>query len=171
MKEHGQFLELSTKAISDDGIFTGYASRFNEIDLGSDNIQPGAFARSLQVRPANRVKMLLAHDSTTPIGIWTSLEEDDYGLKATGQLILDTVRGRETYALLRAGALDGLSIGFKAKKESYQRNVRLLKEVDLFEISVVTFPMLPSALISQVKHATEVSRLVDAINRAAKALT
>ncbi|MEH2590284.1 HK97 family phage prohead protease [Bradyrhizobium sp. AZCC 1721] len=170
MKEQGQFIELDTKSITEGGVFYGYASRFNEIDLGNDNIQPGAFAQSLKTRPASKVKMLLAHDPTTPIGVWTSLVEDERGLKATGQLILDTAKGRETYALLRAGALDGLSIGFKAKKESYDRNIRLLHQVDLFEISVVTFPMLPSATVSQIKQANEFSRLVDAINRAAKAL-
>jgi HK97 family phage prohead protease len=92
-------------------------------------------------------------------------------LKATGRLILETVKGRETYALLKAGALDGLSIGYRTKKETFDRtkNVRLLHELELHEISIVTFPMLPSATISRVKH-TDFSRLVQAINRATAAL-
>jgi HK97 family phage prohead protease len=86
-------------------------------------------------------------------------------------LILDTNKGRETYALLKAGALDGLSIGYRTKKETYDRTkkVRLLNELELHEISVVTFPMLPTATISRVK-STDFSRLVTAINRATAAL-
>jgi len=86
-------------------------------------------------------------------------------------LILATVKGREVYELLKAGALDGLSIGYRTKKESFDRknNVRMLDEVELHEISIVTFGMLPSATISRVK-STDFSRLVAAINRATAAL-
>src|ERR1700742_4462086 len=118
-KETGDFFELDLKAVADDGSFSGYASLFGVTDLGGDVVQPGAFTKSLKSKPAAKVKMLRGHDTSEPIGVWTSIEEDSKGLKATGQLILDTVKGRETYALLKAGALDGLSIGYRTKKDSY----------------------------------------------------
>lgn len=170
-KETGSCLELDIKGISEDGTFTGYASRFGVKDLGGDIVQPGAFTKSLKSKPAARVKMLRGHDASEPIGVWTSLVEDSRGLKATGQLILSTVKGRETWELLKAGALDGLSIGYRTKRESFDRKTgaRNLNELELHEISVVTFPMNPSATISRVK-STEFSRLVAAINCATAAL-
>ncbi|QDM32248.1 HK97 family phage prohead protease [Tardiphaga sp. vice352] len=170
-KETGGFLELDLKAIADDGTFTGYASLFGVEDLGRDIVQAGAFTKSLKSKPAGKVKMLRGHDTSEPIGVWTSLVEDNRGLKATGQLILTTVKGRETYELLKVGALDGLSIGYRTKRETFDRtkNVRILQEIEVFEISVVTFPMLPTATISRVKGA-DFSRLVSAINRATAAL-
>ncbi|MEH2505603.1 HK97 family phage prohead protease [Bradyrhizobium sp. AZCC 1578] len=171
-KEIGAFFELDTKSITADGVFTGYASKFDEQDLGRDIVKPGAFAKALASKPLPKIKMLRNHDTSEPIGVWTSLIEDERGLKATGQLILDTTRGRETYSLLKAGALDGLSIGYRATKDTFDRikNVRLLQEVDLFEISVVTFPMLPSATVSRVKSSTEFQRLIQAINAANAAI-
>jgi HK97 family phage prohead protease len=170
-KETGNCLELDIKAVAEDGTFSGYASLFGVKDLGGDVVQPGAFTKSLKSKPAAKVKMLRGHDTSEPIGVWTSLAEDSRGLKATGQLILTTVKGRETYELLKAGALDGLSIGFRTKKETFDRknNVRKLNELELHEISIVTFPMLPSATISRVK-STDFSKLVAAINRATAAL-
>lgn len=170
-KEKGGFLELDSKAIAEDGTFTGYASLFGVKDLGGDSVQPGAFTKSLKSKPAAKVKMLRGHDSSEPIGVWTSIVEDTKGLKVTGQLILTTVKGRETYELLKAGALDGLSIGYRTKRESFDRknNVRKLNEVELHEISIVTFGMLPTATISRVK-STDFSRLVAAINAATAAL-
>ena len=170
-KETGGCLELDIKTIADDGTFTGYASLFGVTDLGSDVVQAGAFTKSLKGKPASKVKMLRGHDASEPIGVWDSIVEDTRGLKATGRLILDTVKGRETYALLKVGALDGLSIGYRTKSETYDRikKVRLLNELDLHEISIVTFPMLPTATISRVK-STDFSRLVSAINRATAAL-
>lgn len=170
-KQEGTCLELDIKAIAEDGTFTGYASLFGVTDLGGDSVQPGAFTKSLKSKPAGKVKMLRGHDTSEPIGVWTRIEEDSRGLRATGQLILTTVKGRETYELLKAGALDGLSIGYRTKKESYDRTkkIRLLNELDLFEISLVVFPMLPSATISRVKQ-NDFSRLVQAINAATAAL-
>src|SRR5258705_12593407 len=127
-KETGNFFELDVKTIADDGTFTGYASLFGVTDLGGDSVQPGAFTKSLKSKPAAKIKMLRGHDTSEPIGVWASMEEDARGLKATGRLILTTVKGRETYELLKAGALDGLSIGYRTKKETFDRknNVRKL---------------------------------------------
>ncbi|MCK1313706.1 HK97 family phage prohead protease [Bradyrhizobium sp. 23] len=170
-KETGNCFEFDVKAVAEDGTFSGYASVFGVTDLGGDSVQPGAFTKSLKSKPAAKVKMLRGHDTSEPIGVWTSIVEDSRGLKATGRLILDTNKGRETYALLKAGALDGLSIGYRTKKESFDRTkkVRLLNELELHEVSIVTFPMNPTATISRVK-STDFSRLVAAINRATAAL-
>lgn len=168
-------LSLDTKAVADDGTFEGYASTFGNEDLGRDVVVKGAFAKSLKARPAGRVKMLFQHSTDEPIGVWTGLVEDAKGLKATGKLILDTAKGRETYALMKAGALDGLSIGFKTLKDTFDRTkgIRYLKEVDLFEISVVTFPMNPASTVTAVKAADQAEharRVVAALNRARAAL-
>jgi HK97 family phage prohead protease len=166
--------EMDFKAVSDEGEFSGYAAVFNNQDLGRDIILPAAFAKSLERRPATKVKMLRQHDPAEPIGVWLDLQEDGRGLKAKGRLILETVKGRETHALMRAGALDGLSIGFRTVKDRYDRakSVRYLEELDLPEISIVTFPMNPRATVSSVKgHDAERARaLVAAITRATEAL-
>lgn len=166
----GALFELDTKSLGDDGTFSGYASRFGLTDLGRDVVMPGAFTKTLQ--QSAKIKMLLQHEPAQPVGVWTSLVEDQFGLKVTGQLVLDTTLGRDTYALLKAGALDGLSIGYVSKKDSFDRtkNVRRLEEIDLFEISIVTFPMLPSATVDRVKAQSDFSRLVEAINAARAAI-
>jgi len=138
------------------GIFTGYGSIFGNEDQGKDIMQKGAFTKSLVSRPANKVKMLFQHKTDEPIGIFTDMYEDEKGLFVKGQLAMGTQKGREAYELLKMGALDGMSIGFRAdpEKQGYNENkrgVRTLKEVDLMEISLVTFPMNESALIETVK--------------------
>lgn len=165
--------DIDVKSVSDEGEFTGYASVFNVEDLGRDIVLPGAFTKSLQRRPAGKVKMLRGHDTDEPIGIWLDLGEDKRGLRAKGKLILDTVKGRETHALMRAGALDGLSIGFRTVKDRFDRakGLRYLEEIDVPEISVVTFPMNPRAVVASVKGQDEHARaLVAAINRVTEAL-
>ena len=173
--ETGLFFELDTKAVTAEGEFSGYGAVFNNEDMGRDVILPGAFAKSLQARPAGKVKMLFQHDPSEPIGIWTDLAEDKKGLRVKGKLILETTKGRETHALMRAGAVDGLSIGFRSLKDRFDRakGVRYLEQLDVPEISVVTFPLNPRATISTVKagHDPERARaLVAAINRVKEAL-
>jgi len=134
------------------GRFQGYASVFNTIDRGNDLILPGAFKRSLRERGAKGVKLLWQHDPKEPVGIIDDLYEDTRGLFVHGRLILDVDRAREAYRLLGAGALDGLSIGFHTLKSNQRSDgVRLLREVDLWEISLVTFPMNEQARISSFK--------------------
>ncbi len=168
--EHGHFIELEAKAVGDDGLFHGYASLFGVEDLGKDIVQPGAFAKSLKSRPAARIKMLREHDTANPIGVWDEVAEDGKGLRVKGRLILGTVLGRETHSLLKAGALDQLSIGYRTKASRMDRTkgTRLLDEVDLHEISIVTFAMLPSATVSSVKNYTpnQFQQLISAINGA-----
>jgi HK97 family phage prohead protease len=159
--ETGYVFELDTKAVSDEGEFTGYAAIFNVADLGRDIIVPNAFTKSLQQRPAGKVRMLFQHDPSEPIGIWLDLSEDQKGLRAKGKLILETTKGRETHALMRAGALDGLSIGFRTLKDRYDRakGVRYLEQLDVPEISVVTLMRASAsrpALLSSKNRAASV---------------
>ncbi len=146
---------LSLKALEADGTFEGYASLFNVADLGRDVIAPGAFRDSLKLRGARGVKMLFQHDPAEPIGVWHELVEDHRGLLARGRLMLQVARAREVLALMRAGALDGLSIGFRTVTghRDAKSGTRRLTKVDLWEISVVTFPLLPQARIDHVKKA------------------
>ncbi|MDP4004820.1 HK97 family phage prohead protease [Methylobacterium sp. NEAU K] len=132
-----------------DGHFTGYASVFGVPDLGRDVVVPGAFAASLARRGAAGVRLLFQHDPAEPIGRWLSLREDTRGLFAEGQLNLAVQRAREIDALMRGGALDGLSIGFRTLLA--RRGLggeRRLQQVDLWEISLVTFPLQPGARAS-----------------------
>jgi uncharacterized protein len=139
--------------IDGDGIIEGYASLFGAIDLARDMVVPGAFRETLAVRGINRIPMLYQHDPAEPIGVWLDLREDWRGLYARGRLIADVQRGREVFALVRAGALDGLSIGFRTVKARVepQTRVRKLLAIDLWEISLVTFPLLASARVDAVK--------------------
>jgi len=144
------------KANGEKGIFTGYGSIFGNEDQGSDIMQKGAFTKSLEARPARKVKLLYQHKTDEPIGVFEDMYEDSKGLFVKGKLAMGTQKGREAYELLKMGALDGMSIGFRAdpEKQGYnesKRGTRTLKEVDLMEISLVTFPMNESALIETVK--------------------
>jgi len=144
------------KANDDKGTFTGYGSIFGNEDQGSDIMQKGAFTKSLEQRPASKVKLLYQHKTDEPIGIFETMYEDEKGLFVKGRLAMGTQKGREAYELLKMGALDGMSIGFRADpdKQGYNENkrgTRTLKEVDLMEISLVTFPMNERALIENVK--------------------
>ena len=136
-----------------DGMFEGYASLFNVPDLGRDVVVPGAFADSLRRRGARQIRMLWQHDPAEPIGRWLSVQEDARGLKVRGRLNLAVERAREVHALMRDGALDGLSIGFRVERARPERPTghRRLEKIDLWEISVVTFPMLPGARVGAVK--------------------
>lgn len=149
-----RYAGLTLKGVAGDGTFSGYASLFGEVDLGRDAIEPGAFAASIDKRGAGGVRMLFQHDPAEVIGRWTVLREDERGLYVEGKLATDVERAREVLALMKAGALDGLSIGFRAVKTRADRKagVRRILEADLWEISVVTFPMLPTARVSNVKH-------------------
>lgn len=165
---HGDAIDLDIKSVTPDGFFVGYASTFGNTDRGGDVVMPGAFTKSLQKYPAGRVKLLWQHNTDEPIGVWKSLTEDGHGLKAEGQLLLETARGREAHALMKADQL-ALSIGFKTIRDEVDRKsgVRRLHEVELREASLVTFPMNEDAVISGVKSNNNSFRaLVEAINSA-----
>ncbi|WP_248304656.1 HK97 family phage prohead protease [Breoghania sp. L-A4] len=143
------------EAVDAQGVFSGYASLFNVADMGGDVIQPGAFAQSLGRRGPHGVKMLYQHDPAEPIGQWLTIAEDSRGLRVTGRLMLDLARAREVHALMRAGVLDGLSIGFRTLRgrRDAVTGLRRLFELDLWEISLVTFPMQEAARVAPIAPA------------------
>jgi HK97 family phage prohead protease len=141
--------------IDADGTVEGYASLFGELDQARDMMMRGAFAETLSARGIRRVPMLFQHDPSEPVGIWLELREDHRGLFARGRLIPEVARGRELLSLLRAGAIDGLSIGFRTSKARIdpRTRIRRIYAVDLWEISIVTFPMLTGARVRAVKRS------------------
>jgi len=146
-------VDLALARVDERGEFSGYASLFGETDLAQDVVDRGAFARSLARRGAAGIRMLFQHDPNQPIGVWTQIAEDTRGLFVKGKLTEGVGRAAEVLSLMRAGALDGLSIGFRTVRANPDKakGVRRILEADLWEISVVTFPMLPSARVSVVK--------------------
>jgi HK97 family phage prohead protease len=150
------------------GTVEGYASLFGEIDQARDMMMRGAFADTLRTRGINRIPMLFQHDPSEPIGVWLELREDHRGLFARGRLIPEVARARELLSLLRAGAVDGLSIGFRTVKGSIdpRTRIRRLVAVDLWEISIVTFPLLAGARVRAVKQTTSRPMLSHARTRA-----
>jgi uncharacterized protein len=129
----------------------GYASLFGVRDQGGDVVQKGAYGASLKAMATTgrRVKMLWQHDPAQPIGVWDEVREDATGLWVKGRILVDVERGREAAALLAAGAIDGLSIGYRTlRAERDGKGQRLLAELELWEVSLVTFPMLPEARVA-----------------------
>ena len=123
----------------------GYTSLWWARDLNDDVMATGAFDASLVKTPAARVRMLMQHDTKEPVGVWDSITPDANGLFVRGRILAATPIGRMAQALVRAGALDGLSIGFRAVKARADGRLRILTEVELWEVSLVSFPMLPGA--------------------------
>lgn len=169
-----------------DGAIEGYASVFGVTDQTGDVVAPDAFARSLAMRPAAQVRMLWQHDPNAPIGVWEQIAAVARGLLVRGRILGTVTRGREALSLLRAGAIDGLSIGFKTirSRTDDRTSVRTLLEIDLWEISVVTFPMNEAARVAGVEahrmapapaawkneEDEELRELAMAIRRASKAM-
>jgi uncharacterized protein len=125
--------------------FSGYASLFGKRDLEDDVVVKGAFKASLLRRKPRGIRMLFQHDVTMPIGTWLDVYEDERGLFCNGRLNLEVARARELKSLLEHGGIDGLSIGYKACHSVTKKGIRYLHEIDLIEISIVTFPMLHEA--------------------------
>jgi HK97 family phage prohead protease len=143
-----------------DGSFSGYASLFGQVDLGKDRVVAGAFSRSLKKRGVEGIRMLFQHEPSEPIGVWDTIEEDQNGLFVSGHIVQSSQRGKEVMDLLRQKAIDGLSIGFKTERSRTDRKtgIRSILEADLWEISVVTFPMLPGARVQDVKSVGQQTR-------------
>ena len=128
----------------------GYASYFGAVDQGNDVVERGAYAASLAKLNAkgDKVKMLWQHDPAQPIGIWDEVRETERGLWVKGRILADVEKGREAIALIEAGAIDGLSIGYRTVKSTKNaQGQRLLAELELWEVSLVTFPMLSEARV------------------------
>jgi HK97 family phage prohead protease len=162
-----------------EGAVEGYASKFDLLDRGGDIVKPGAFKATIAdwKRKKAMPPMLWQHSASTPIGVWTDMKEDEVGLAVKGQLILDVPQAAIVRSLIKGGAVKGLSIGYITRDADYDRQTgaRHLKKVDLWEISPVTFPMLPEAQISGVKGDIDPKALERALrdeglsNRDAKA--
>lgn len=153
--------------VSEGAIIEGYASLFGKSDQGGDVVVPGAYQSSLSQMSAlgRRVKMLWQHDPSQPIGIWDEVREDDKGLYVKGRLLMDVRQGREAAALIEAGAIDGLSIGYRTKKARKDgKGQRLLAELELWEVSLVTFPMLPEARVGAKGELPEDSSMAALAN-------
>lgn len=157
---------LQVKAVSDEGVIEGYGSVFGVPDSYDDVVAAGAFAKSLADHKAagTMPAMLWQHGSDHPIGVWTEMVEDAKGLRVKGQLAMEVAKGKEAHALLKMGAVNGLSIGFVSKEWSYDRDteIRTLNAVDLWEVSLVTFPANGKSRITNVKSADELSAPKDA---------
>ena len=152
-------LECEYKGLEtdDDGSFEGYASVFGNKDLGNDVIMQGAFSKSIYKKKPKQIKLLYQHKTDEPIGVIDDVMEDKRGLKVKGRLAMNTQKGREVFELMKMGALDSMSIGYRLNPKGYhyddKEKKRVIKEVDLMEISMVTFPMNPKAKITKVKLA------------------
>lgn len=130
-------------------IIEGYASRFGVRDLNDDVVAKGAFAETLSW--GGGVRMLYQHQAKAPVGVWDFVAEDEVGLFVRGRVLDVSPEARMVQALVRAGVVDGLSIGFRAVKSRMGAGrVRVLTQVELWEVSIVTFPMLPSARLREV---------------------
>lgn len=143
------------------GEFEGYASLFGVMDLGRDVVMPGAFRETIEKRGASGVRLLWQHDPAQPLGSWTEIAEDQCGLYVRGALDLDQAKSREALSLMQKGALDGLSIGYRTEIERKDpaTGLRRLERIDLWEISLVTFPLLPQARVSAVKSLPAAPRV------------
>ena len=149
-----QDFDLTLKSLDPQGRFAGYASVFGLVDNQRDIMQRGAFSRTLTKR-LNNVKLLWQHQQDEPIGIFDIMFEDERGLYVEGTLLLEVQRAREAYALMKAGAVSGLSIGYSPVRYHIDADtgVRHLSEVDLWEVSLVTFPANAAAGVTVVKQA------------------
>lgn len=149
-------LSLEVKSIDEDGYFEGYAAVFGNVDAWNDIILAGAFKASLREHKGKKTMpaLLWQHDYKQPIGVWVSMEEDAHGLFVKGQLLKDDVqKAREAFALLKAKAITGMSIGYIARDYSIDEKtwIRTLKKVDIIEASLVTFPANDQAQVTTVK--------------------
>lgn len=143
-------LSLEVKAVGDEGQIEGYGAVFGNRDSYGDIMVKGAFVETLKGR---KPKMLWQHNVFDPIGTWDEYTEDDRGLYMKGRIAIKSTKGRDAYELVKAGAIDGLSIGYVTKDYEMEGGARLLKEVDLFETSLVTMPANAAAMVTSVKNA------------------
>jgi HK97 family phage prohead protease len=141
--------------VTDSGTFVGLGAAYGNTDLGGDSIVPGAFNRTLQ--GSKTFPLLWQHDPGQPIGT-VKCSDSPQGLQVEGTLLLSDATGAKAYNLLKNGVLKGLSIGYDTMQESFENGVRLLKELRLWEVSIVTFPMNTAATINSVKSMSDSER-------------
>jgi HK97 family phage prohead protease len=142
-----KLIDLDLKADGDGFAVSGYGSVFDEVDSYGDRIVKGAFVESLTKR---KPKMLWQHRMDKPIGVWDTVAEDGKGLRVDGRLA-DTVQGREARELVKMLAIDGLSIGYRTSADEMEGDIRILKKIELYEVSFVTIPAASSAVVTSIK--------------------
>jgi HK97 family phage prohead protease len=153
MKTTKQRMRMEIKEISSAGEFDGLLSVYNVVDLGKDLVEPGAFTKTIQEHGAE-VPLLWQHQTANPIGKLSLVDGPD-ALHVKGQLLMELPQAQQAYLLIKSGIVKGLSIGYDTVKDAMDGTVRRLKELRLWEGSIVTFPMLPQALITAVKARGE----------------
>lgn len=160
-------IELKESNLDESGFFTGYGSVFGVKDFGGDVVERGAFSGSLSDLSAKGrfPAMLWQHNHDMPVGAYTKMVEDDNGLLLEGRLALKTRAGSEAYEFIKMGAISGLSIGYTVQERQFKDGVRHLKQLSLFEVSLVTIPMNDSARINGVKSLESIMSLSDAEER------
>ena len=153
-------LNLELKELSAEGLFSAYASIFDNVDYENDTVIKGAFTKSIAEKTP---VMLWNHNTAEPIGIWTTVKEDDKGLYVEGKLLINEIaRAKEVYSLLKEGAVSGLSIGYSVNDYTYDdKGIRQLKDVTLHEISLVSIPCNDEARIISVKSIDDLTTLKD----------
>ncbi len=150
--------DFEVKSIDEKGVFIAYASTFGNTDKVDDVVEKGAFLKSLQDRPASKVFMFWQHDNKEIIGEWTNMEEDAKGLLVEGKLFIDDIQqAKEAFFLMRKKLINKLSIGFRIIEKTFEAGKRMLKAVDLIEVSIVTFPANEEASIIAVKNMKELT--------------
>ncbi|GGD42589.1 HK97 family phage prohead protease [Aureimonas glaciei] len=171
-------LQFRFSATDDTGIFTGYAAIYAEMNSHGETIKPGAFRKTLaeHKRSGTRPVMLWSHNPSEIIGVWDEIEEDAKGLRVKGRIIRETARGAETYALIKAGAVNGLSMGFRARSATRSADGgRVLTDIELVEISVVGLPSAAKARIKSLNslrsgRSLSAAAFVEACRKATRSL-
>lgn len=149
-------VRFDLKSIDEAGVIEGYASVFEVVDAYGDVMKRGAFSSAIkQMENGAMPKMLWQHQPENPIGVWEHMEEDEHGLRIKGRLLLNLEKAREAYTLLKNNVLNGLSIGYIARNFDMKDGYRHLTNIDLIEVSLVTFPACTQAHLTDVKHETE----------------
>ena len=155
-----EYKSFDLKELGEAGDLEGYASVFDSVDRGGDIIDKAAYDKEIKEWQSGKKlpKMLFNHDPSKVIGVWTGYQKDSKGLKLTGRLLLELPLGKDVYTMLRASAIEGLSIGYRTRDYEMvdKTSNRLLKDIELFETSVVTIPMEPKATVTSVKTETSI---------------
>lgn len=158
MKIEHKSIAFELKLDGDTGRIKGFGSVYGNVDNGNDIVMPGAFAKCITRMKANakKPKMLWQHKTDMPIGVWDIFDESANGLIVEGNIFTETSMGKDAYALVKGGAINGLSIGYGVRDYSIdaKSGTRLLKELELYEVSLVTFPMNEMATITSVKSVS-----------------
>jgi HK97 family phage prohead protease len=155
--------KLEIKEVTSTGTFSGYGNVYDVEDQGNDIVASGAFSESLKEwgSKGRMPAMLWQHNSRQPIGAYTLMKEDSTGLYVEGKLALKTQLGAEAYELMKMDAISGLSIGFMTREDTYDQKlgIRTIKKGDLYECSLVTFPMNDGSRVAAVKTIEEIGDL------------